>query len=142
MSRKSKAVSSKAPSQRQLRVGEEIRHQLSLALMRGDIYVPELDGVSITVSEVSVSPDMSNARAYVTPLGGVDADFIVSVLNVIALDLQTWVASKVHLRRMPRLKFMADTSFDNAQKMSELINQLPPAASADDAEEDGHAEEA
>ena len=141
MSRKSKAVSSKAPSQRQLRVGEEIRHQLSLAL-RGDIYVPELDGVSITVSEVSVSPDMSNARAYVTPLGGVDSDFIVSVLNVIAPDLQTWVASKVHLRRMPRLKFMADTSFDNAQKMSELINQLPPAASADDAEDEGRAEEA
>ena len=136
MARQNKAVSSKAPSQRQLRVGEEIRHLLSQALMRGDIYVPELEGVSVTVSEVSVSPDMSNARAYVTPLGGVDMDEVVAILNVIAPDLQTWIAKKVHLRRMPRLKFMADNSFDNAQKMSKLIAQLPPASpEADEAGE-------
>ena len=136
MARQNKAVSSKAPSQRQLRVGEEIRHLLSQALMRGDIYVPELEGVSVTVSEVSVSPDMSNARAYVTPLGGVDLDEVVAILNVIAPDLQTWIAKKVHLRRMPRLKFMADHSFDNAQKMSKLIAQLPPASpEADEAGE-------
>ena len=136
MARQNKAVSSKAPSQRQLRVGEEIRHLLSQALMRGDIYVPELEGVSVTVSEVSVSPDMSNARAYVTPLGGVDLDEVVAILNMIAPDLQTWIAKKVHLRRMPRLKFMADHSFDNAQKMSKLIAQLPPASpEADEAGE-------
>ena len=135
MARQTKAVSSKAPSQRQLRVGEEIRHLLSQALMRGDIYVPELEGVSVTVSEVSVSPDMSNARAYVTPLGGVDLEEVVAILNVIAPDLQTWIAKKVHLRRMPRLKFMADNSFDNAQKMSKLIAQLPPASP--DADEAG-----
>ena len=136
MARQNKAVSSKAPSQRQLRVGEEIRHLLSQALMRGDIYVPELEGVSVTVSEVSVSPDMSNARAYVTPLGGVDMDEVVAILNVIAPYLQTWIAKKVHLRRMPRLKFMADNSFDNAQKMSKLIAQLPPASpEADEAGE-------
>jgi len=136
MARQNKAVSSKAPSQRQLRVGEEIRHLLSQALMRGDIYVPELEGVSVTVSEVSVSPDMSNARAYVTPLGGVDMDEVVAILNVIAPDLQTWIAKKVHLRRMPRLKFMADNSFDNAQKMSQLIAKLPPASpEADEAGE-------
>jgi len=136
MARQNKAVSSKAPSQRQLRVGEEIRHLLSQALMRGDIYVPELEGVSVTVSEVSVSPDMSNARAYVTPLGGVDLEEVVAILNVIAPDLQTWIAKKVHLRRMPRLKFMADNSFDNAQKMSQLIAKLPPASpEADEAGE-------
>ena len=135
MARQNKAVSSKAPSQRQLRVGEEIRHLLSQALMRGDIYVPELEGVSVTVSEVSVSPDMSNARAYVTPLGGVDLEEVVAILNVIAPDLQTWIAKKVHLRRMPRLKFMADNSFDNAQKMSKLIAELPPASP--DADEAG-----
>ena len=136
MARQNKAVSSKAPSQRQLRVGEEIRHLLSQALMRGDIYVPELEGVSVTVSEVSVSPDMSNARAYVTPLGGVDMDEVVAILNIIAPDLQTWIAKKVHLRRMPRLKFMADNSFDNAQKMSQLIAKLPPASpEADEAGE-------
>ena len=136
MSRKAKAPS-KAPSQRQLRVGEEVRHLLSTALMRGDVYVPELEGVSVTVSEVSVSPDLSNARAYVTPLGGADMDNVVAILNVIAPDLQTWIAQKVHLRRMPRLRFMPDHSFDNAQKMSSLIANLPPAASDDDGDDNG-----
>ena len=135
MSKKPRAPS-KAPSQRQLRVGEEIRHLLSAALMRGDIYVPELDGVSVTVSEVSVSTDMSNARAYVTPLGGADMDEVVGLLNMIAPMLQTYIAQKVHLRRMPRIKFMADHSFDNAQKMSSLIAKLPPAASDNDQETD------
>ena len=128
MSKRAKAPS-KAPSQRQLRVGEEVRHHLSTALLRGDVYVPELEGISVTVSEVSVSPDMSNARAYVTPLGGADIDEVVAILNVIAPDLQTYVAQKVHLRRMPRVKFFADHSFENAQKMSSLIAQLPPALS-------------
>ena len=128
MSKRAKAPS-KAPSQRQLRVGEEVRHHLSTALLRGDVYVPELEGISVTVSEVSVSPDMSNARAYVTPLGGADIDEVVAILNVIAPDLQTYVAQKVHLRRMPRVKFFADHSFANAQKMSSLIAQLPPALS-------------
>lgn len=137
MSRKAKAPS-KAPSQRQLRVGEEIRHMLSQALMRGDVYVPELEGISVTVSEVSVSPDLSNARVYVTPLGGVDMAEVVAILNIIAPDLQTYVAQKVHLRRMPRLKFVADHSFENAQKMSSLIANLPPAASDNDDENDVH----
>ena len=83
----------------------------------------------MTVSEVSVSPDMSNARAYVTPLGGADMEEVVAILNVIAPDLQTYVAQKVHLRRMPRVKFFADHSFENAQKMSSLIANLPPALS-------------
>ncbi len=137
MSKRAKAPS-KAPSQRQLRVGEEVRHHLSTALLRGDVYVPELEGISVTVSEVSVSPDMSNARAYVTPLGGADIDEVVAILNVIAPDLQTYVAQKVHLRRMPRVKFFADHSFENAQKMSSLIAQLPPALSEqqEDVDED------
>ena len=137
MSRKAKAPS-KEPSQRQLRVGEEIRHMLSQALMRGDVYVPELEGISVTVSEVSVSPDLSNARVYVTPLGGVDMAEVVAILNIIAPDLQTYVAQKVHLRRMPRLKFVADHSFENAQKMSSLIANLPPAASDNDDENDAY----
>ena len=132
----SKRAPSKAPSQRQLRVGEEIRHQLSQALMRGDIYVPELEGISVTVSEVSVSPDMSNAKAFVTPLGGNDMEQIVAILNIIAPDLQTYIAQKVHLRRMPRLKFVADRSFDEAQKMSNLIANLPPALSESDSGSD------
>ena len=141
MSKRAKAPS-KAPSQRQLRVGEEVRHHLSTALLRGDVYVPELEGISVTVSEVSVSPDMSNARAYVTPLGGADIDEVVAILNVIAPDLQTYVAQKVHLRRMPRVKFFADHSFENAQKMSTLIAQLPPALSEQQEGGEGDEDEA
>lgn len=141
MSKRAKAPS-KAPSQRQLRVGEEVRHHLSTALLRGDVYVPELEGISVTVSEVSVSPDMSNARAYVTPLGGADIDEVVAILNVIAPDLQTYVAQKVHLRRMPRVKFFADHSFENAQKMSTLIAQLPPALSEQQEGVEGDEDEA
>lgn len=141
MSKRAKAPS-KAPSQRQLRVGEEVRHHLSTALLRGDVYVPELEGISVTVSEVSVSPDMSNARAYVTPLGGADIDEVVAILNVIAPDLQTYVAQKVHLRRMPRVKFFADHSFENAQKMSSLIAQLPPALSEQQEGVEGDEDEA
>ena len=65
-------------------------------------------------------------------------DEVVAILNVIAPDLQTWIAQKVHLRRMPRLRFVADHSFDNAQKMAQLIADLPPTLSeGEEGQEDG-----
>ena len=83
MSRKSKA-SAKPPTKRQLRVGEEIRHSLAGIFIRQDTYVEELRGISITVSEVSVSPDLSNARVFVMPLGGEDIETILPALNKMA----------------------------------------------------------
>ena len=73
MPRRSKSASA-GPSQRQLRVGEDLRHHLSAILARQEKHIPELDQASITISEVSVSPDLANARIYVMTLGGIDID--------------------------------------------------------------------
>lgn len=123
MGRKSRSSSS-GPSQRQLRVGEELRHQLSALLMRQETHIEELDNVPITVVEVSVSPDMSNAQVYVMSLGGEDIDIILPALNNAAPYLQHCIASKVHMKRLPKLRFSADTSFDNAEKMAKIFAKL------------------
>ncbi len=124
MSRKSKA-SVKLPSKRQLRVGEEIRHRLAGIFIRQDTFVEELRGISITVSEVSVSPDLSNARVFVMPLGGQDIETIIPALNKMAPFFAHHVSQKVHLRRMPKLKFLVDGSFDHVDRITSLFNNLP-----------------
>ena len=109
------------PSQRQLRVGESLRHALSEILMREDFFDPDLANVSITISEISVSPDLSNARVYTMPLGGINVDVILPALNRLAPMIQSLVAKKVHLRRTPRLRFFLDDSFENAARMNQLF---------------------
>ena len=112
---------SSGPSQRQLRVGESLRHALSEILMREDFFDPDLANVSITISEISVSPDLSNARVYTMPLGGMNVDVILPALNRLAPMIQSLVAKKVHLRRTPRLRFLLDDSFENAARMNQLF---------------------
>ena len=112
------------PSQRQLRVGEALRHALSEVLMREDFFDPDLADVSITISEISVSPDLSNARVYTMPLGGINVDVILPALNRLAPVIQSLVAKKVHLRRTPRLRFLLDDSFENAAKMNKLFHAI------------------
>ena len=123
MPRRSKSASA-GPSQRQLRVGEDLRHHLSAILARKETHIPELDQVSITVSEVSVSPDLANARIYVRTLGGIDIDRVLPVLNQGAPVLRHHLASKVHLRRMPVLKFVADESYDTAARITRLFASI------------------
>ncbi|MDB2325147.1 30S ribosome-binding factor RbfA [Alphaproteobacteria bacterium] len=115
---------SRAPSQRQLRIGESLRHALSEILAREDFFESELENVSITISEVSVSPDLGNARVYTMPLGGENADVILPALNRIAPLLQKLVAAKVQLRRAPKLKFLLDDSFETAQRINTVFNNL------------------
>ena len=112
---------SSGPSQRQLRVGETLRHVLSEILMRQDFFEPDLANVSVTISEISVSPDLSNARVYTMPLGGVNVDVVLPALNRLAPLIQSLVAKKVHLRRTPRLRFLLDDSFENAARMNQLF---------------------
>ena len=112
------------PSQRQLRVGESLRHALSEILMREDFFDPDLANVSITISEISVSPDLSNARVYTMPLGGMNVDVILPALNRVAPMIQSLVAKKVHLRRTPRLRFLLDESFENAARINQLFNAI------------------
>ena len=112
------------PSQRQLRVGEMLRHALSDILTRDTFFDPDLDGVSVTISEISVSPDLSNARVYTMPLGGERSDTVLPALNRLAPVLQREVAGRVHLRRVPRLKFLLDDSFENAARLNVVFNSI------------------
>ena len=123
MARRSKSASA-GPSQRQLRVGEDLRHHLSAILARQETHIPELDQVSITISEVSVSPDLANARIYVMTLGGIDIDKVLPVLNQAAPLLRYHLASKVHLRRLPVLKFVVDESYDTADRITRLFSSI------------------
>tara|TARA_B100000900_G_C20035250_1_gene495666 strand:- start:76 stop:462 length:387 start_codon:yes stop_codon:yes gene_type:complete len=115
---------SKGPSQRQLRVGEALRHALSEILIREDFFDPDLASVSITISEISVSPDLANARVYTMPLGGVNVETILPALNRLAPMIQSLVAKKVQLRRTPRLRFYLDDSFENAARMNQLFASI------------------
>ncbi len=120
----------RAPSQRQLRVGEEIRHTLALIIERGEIRDPALQGRAITITEVRVSPEMRNATVYCVPLGsrvGPDAKEdqtteIVAALNHAQSFLRRLVAERVHLRSVPALVFVADPSFDEASHIDALLN--------------------
>ena len=115
---------SSGPSQRQLRVGETLRHVLSEILMRQDFFEPDLANVSVTISEIFVSPDLRNARVYTMPLGGIHVDVVLPALNRLAPVIQSLVAKKVHLRRTPRLRFFLDNSFENAAKMNQLFHAI------------------
>lgn len=109
------------PSQRQLRVGEELRHALAWILERGELHDPGLHGASVTVTEVSVSPDLRNATAFVMSLGGEAMDDIVAALNRARPFLRRRVAAQVRLRFVPDITFRADETFDQADRIAELL---------------------
>ncbi len=120
----------RAPSQRQLRVGEEVRHALARILERGEVRDPTLAGQSITITEVRISPDLKNASAFVIPLGGLgDSQEIVDALNRIKPFLRHRLSQTVHLRSAPRLSFVADRSFDEASHINDLLHS--PAVARD-----------
>ena len=112
----------KLPSQRQLRVGEELRHALAGVLARGGFGDPLLADRNITVTEVRVSPDLKNATAFVTPLGGKDLAAVTGALNRAAGFVRAQVARAVTLRHMPRLSFQADGRFDRAMRMRRVLS--------------------
>ena len=109
-------------SQRQLRVGEELRHALASVLARGELRDPHLIDVNLTVTEVRVSPDMKNATAFVVPLGGGDMDAVVAALNHASGFLRGQLGHEVQLRHTPRLSFQADHSFDEAAHINALLH--------------------
>lgn len=110
-------------SQRPLRVGEEVRHALADALSAISFIAPELEGVSITISQVEMSPDLRHANVFVTPLGysGAEAEKIIKALNKHSGHFRHEVDTRVALKFSARLKFIYDTSFDIAAKMEDLL---------------------
>ncbi len=131
--------STKAAGQRQLRVGEELRHALARVLSQGNVRDPELENASITVSEVRVSPDLRNATAFVMPLGGGRLDEVMAGLRRSAPYLRGQVARLVQMRYMPALSFEADHAFDHASHIGTLVDSLEregePAPGADGRDE-------
>ncbi|HER26927.1 MAG TPA: 30S ribosome-binding factor RbfA [Rhodospirillales bacterium] len=113
----------RAPSQRQLRVGEEIRHTLAAIVGRGDLRDPVLQDRAITITEVRVSPDMRNATVYCVALGGEvgDSDELITALNKAQPFLRHQIAQRVHLRTVPAFTFVADGSFDEAGHIDALL---------------------
>lgn len=117
-------------SQRQLRVGEEIRHAIAGVLMRGDVPWPQgLGEQVVTVTEVQVSPDLKNATVFAMPLGGKKVKETIAAMNTLAWFFRQEVAHTIKLRYAPKLQFSADHSFDYAEKIERLL--LDPVVAKD-----------
>ena len=118
-----KQTNNAAFSQRQLRVGELIKQSLGQIFLRDEAKVPILETKNITVTEVRMSPDLKNARAYVIPLGGKDSDKTVSILTEFSHLIRKALSKKIDMKFLPRVSFISDKSFDYAEKIERLIEK-------------------
>lgn len=128
---KTKASSGNGPSQRQLRVGELVRHALSDILSRGDLPDPALSRVLITVPEVRMSPDLKIATCFVMPLGGKDTKATIDALATNAKPLRGEIARRVELKYVPELRFRIDTSFEEGARIDALLRSPDVARDLD-----------
>lgn len=133
------------PSQRQLRVGELIRHELAAILSRGDIHDDVLASHPVSVPEVRMSPDLKIATAYVMPLGGRDEKPVLAALEKHRKLLRTEIARRVNLKFAPDLRFRRDESFDEAARIDALLatekvvrdtGRVPLAVGRDESDDD------
>jgi len=119
-------------SQRQLRVGEEIRHLLADLLERGNMRDPELRDARITVTSVDVSPDLRNATAFVMPLGGQDKERLLTAVRRAAPWFRARVSEKAGLRSAPEIRFELDRTFDEADRIGSLLRRPDVARDIED----------
>ena len=120
---KNKFNDNSGPSQRQLRVGELIRRALSEILMQGIIHDPDLNRISVTVSEVSASPDLKIATAYVCPLGGEGGEDLIALLAKNKSEIRRSISKKLTLKYTPDLRFRLDETFDRMDETRRLFSQ-------------------
>ena len=120
---KNKFHSGPGPSQRQLRIGELIRRTLSEVLARGDIHDPDLNRVSVTVGEVSASPDLKVATAYVCPLGGQGGENLIALLAKNKSEIRRAISKELTLKFTPNLRFRLDETFDRMDETRRLFSQ-------------------
>ena len=111
-------------TQRQLRVGELLRKEIADILIKNDFHNSFLNKISVTVSQVIVTPDMKWARTFVMSLGGENIQETMNGLNKNVYKIQKIVASKIKLRRMPKIIFLEDKTFDYANKLTNKIKNL------------------
>ena len=120
---KNKFSDGTGPSQRQLRVGELIRRALSDILMQGTIHDPDLNRISVTVSEVTASPDLKIATVYVCPLGGQGGEDLIALLAKNKSEIRRSISKKLTLKYTPDLRFRIDETFDRMDETRRLFSQ-------------------
>jgi ribosome-binding factor A len=127
--------SEKAPSQRQLRAGELIRHALAEILAHGGVHDPVIENHVITVPEVRVTPDLRLATVYVMPLGGKGESEVLSALERNKRYLRGEVAHRVNMKFAPEIRFRIDERFDEAERIDKLLRTPDVARDLDKDEE-------
>jgi ribosome-binding factor A len=125
--KRSSGTGERGPSQRALRVGELVRHALAEMLTRGEVHDPVIEGHLITIPEVRMSPDLRLATVYVMPLGGRDEKEVVAALDRNKRYLRGEIARRVNLKFAPDIRFRADESFGEAERIGKLL-QSPEVA--------------
>src|SRR4051794_37881180 len=121
MPRHHQSAKSPGGSQRQLRVGETVRHAIADILAQGSAHDPDLEGHIVTVPEVRMSPDLKLATIYVMPLGGRDTEIVVAALDRNKKFLRGEVSRRVNLKFAPDLRFRVDDRFDEAERIGKLL---------------------
>lgn len=121
-----------APSQRQLRVGEQVRHALSGVLARGEVRDELIENTVISISEVRMSPDLKIATAFVAPLGAADHEAVIKALARNARYIRGRVSGDLRqMKYMPEFRFRLDTSYDNMARIDELLRSPEVARDLD-----------
>jgi ribosome-binding factor A len=123
-------------SQRQLRVGELIRHELAEMLTRGDIHDPVIEGHMITVPEVRMTADLRLATIYVMPLGGRDEKEVIEALDRNKRYVRGEIARRVNLKFAPEIRFRVDERFDEAERIEKLLRTPVVQRDLDDGKDD------
>ena len=113
----------KPVTQRQLRVGEMIKQALGMLFIRDEAKLPNLSTKEITVTEVRMSPDLKTAKIFVMPLGGKDAEEVVTKLKEFSFVIRKVLSKKITMKYLPKLLFVKDESFDYAEKIENIIKQ-------------------
>jgi ribosome-binding factor A len=139
MKREHQRNSTPGGSQRQLRVGEIVRHAIADLLAQGSVHDADLEGHIITVPEVRMSPDLKLATVYVMPLGGRDSAKVIAALARNKKFLRGEVARRVNLKFAPDIRFRVDERFDEAERIEKLLRT--PAVQRDLAEDSHESEE-
>ena len=120
----SKSKNNSTKSQRQLRVGEELRHLISNALLRESFYDQIIENNTITVTEVNVSPDLKNAKVYIMPLGGENKLEVLDSLNKSNGRIKKLISSNINLRQIPKLQFKIDETFEYAKNIENILQKI------------------
>jgi|TARA_E500000178_G_scaffold226940_1_gene223745 ribosome-binding factor A len=111
-------------SQRQLRVGEELRHLISNALLRETFYDQIIENNDITITEVNVSPDLKNAKVYIMPLGGENKFEVLDSLNKANGRIKKLISNNINLRQIPKLQFRIDETFEYAKNIENILQKI------------------